>query len=64
MSAQSPCISVRHQEYSCLIKWGVSSKKFSVDKWCEGCMGHYTHTQLVQNYVSENEPKKRKKPKQ
>jgi hypothetical protein len=61
---KSPCTSPKHSEYTCLIKWGVSSKKFSVDKWCEGCTGHYEHTPLVQNYVPENEPKKRKKPKQ
>lgn len=57
---KSPCKSARHPEYSCMIKWGVTSKKFSVDKWCEGCINHYIDCQIVQEYVTTNEREKQK----
>lgn len=38
---KSPCSSNKHQEYSCMIRWGVSGFKFTADKWCEGCKIHY-----------------------
>jgi hypothetical protein len=38
---KSPCNSSRHQEFSCMIKWGVTGKKFKTAKWCEGCKEHY-----------------------
>lgn len=49
---KSPCTSNKHSEYTCLIKWGVSSKKFKVEKWCDGCIEHHTHTHLVQEYLA------------
>ena len=61
---KSPCISNKHSEYTCLIKWGVSSKKFGVDKWCNGCIEHHNTTHIVVEYLKtkpENEPKKRRK---
>ena len=54
---KSPCTSNKHSEYTCLIKWGVSSKKFKPEKWCDGCIEHYSHTHLVQEYLSEAENK-------
>jgi hypothetical protein len=55
---KSPCTSSRHQEYTCLIKWGVSSKKFKVDKWCKECIDHHNHTYIVQEYLATNEREK------
>jgi hypothetical protein len=57
---KSPCTSNRHSEYSCLIKWGVSSKKFKIDKWCKGCIDHYSHTHIVQEYLTTNERETKK----
>ena len=57
---RSPCNSNKHSEYSCLIKWGVSSKKFKVDKWCEGCIQHYSESYLVQEYLTTNERETKK----
>lgn len=55
----SKCTSNKHQEYSCLIKWGVSGKKFKVDKWCNNCIDTYSHTHIVKEYVATIEPKKK-----
>jgi hypothetical protein len=52
---KSPCTSNKHSEYTCLIKWGVSSKKFTVNKWCRECVQHHSHTHLVQEYLAVNE---------
>lgn len=49
----SNCTSSKHQEYSCLIKWGVSSKKFTLNKWCDGCIKSYSHTYIVQEYLKK-----------
>lgn len=57
---KSPCTSNKHSEYTCLIKWGVSSKKFKVDKWCKECIQHYSHTHIVQEYIATNEREKEK----
>jgi hypothetical protein len=57
---KSPCTSNRHSEYTCLIKWGVSSKKFKVDKWCKECIDHHNHTYIVQEYLATNEREKEK----
>ena len=56
---KSPCSSNKHSEYSCLIKWGVSSKKFSVDKWCDGCIQHHSKTHIVQVYLAQPKPEKK-----
>ncbi len=61
---KSPCKSPKHSEYTCLIKWGVSSKKFSVDKWCDGCIEHHNKSHIVQEYLKNaplNDGKKKKK---
>ena len=55
MATKSTCTSPKHQEYSCLIKWGVSSKKFTVNKWCKECIDRHTHTFIVQEYLTTNE---------
>jgi hypothetical protein len=55
---KSPCTSNRHSEYTCLIKWGVSSKKFKVEKWCKECISHHSHTHIVQEYLATNEREK------
>lgn len=55
---KSPCTSNKHQEYTCLIKWGVTSKKFTPNKWCKECIQHHKNTYIVQEYLAENEPKK------
>ena len=63
---KSPCTSPKHSEYTCLIKWGVTSKKFSVDKWCKECIDHHSHTYIVQEYLKNlpaNEPKKKNRKK-
>lgn len=57
----SPCTSAKHNEYSCLIKWGVSGKKFKIEKWCEGCINHYSETYIVKEYLATNEREKQKK---
>lgn len=62
----SPCKSAKHSEYSCMIKWGVSSKKFSVDKWCKECIEHHNKSHIVQEYLKNipaNEPKKKNRKK-
>lgn len=56
----SPCTSAKHNEYSCLIKWGVSSKKFKVEKWCKDCIHHYSETYIVKEYIATNEREKEK----
>ena len=64
---KSPCTSSKHAEYTCLIKWGVSSKKFSVDKWCSECIEHHNHTHIVQEHLKNKptiEPKKKTKKKE
>ena len=61
MAIKSTCTSAKHQEYSCLIKWGVSSQKFGVDKWCKECIDSHPNTFIVQEYLATNEPKKKKK---
>jgi hypothetical protein len=61
---KSPCTSNKHSEYTCLIKWGVSSKKFTVDKWCKDCIEHHNKTYIVQEHIKNapaNEPKKKRK---
>ena len=63
---KSPCNSPKHSEYSCMIKWGVSSKKFGVDKWCNGCIEHHNKSHIVQEHlknIPENEPKKKNRKK-
>lgn len=55
---KSPCTSNKHSEYTCLIKWGVTSKKFKVDKWCKECIDHHNHTYIVQEYIATNEREK------
>jgi hypothetical protein len=55
---KSPCTSNKHSEYTCLIKWGVSSKKFKVEKWCKECIQHHSHTHIVQEYLATNEREK------
>ena len=57
---KSPCTSSKHQEYTCLIKWGVTSKKFTVNKWCKECIDHYNHTYIVQEYLATNERESKK----
>lgn len=57
----SPCTNTKHNEYSCLIKWGVSGKKFKLEKWCEGCINHYSETYIVKEYLATNEREKQKK---
>lgn len=37
---KSTCISNKHSEYSCMIKWSVT-KKFDSAKWCEPCKVKY-----------------------
>lgn len=32
----SKCVSQRHQEYDCRIKYSVT-KKFTAEQWCEQC---------------------------
>ncbi len=59
---KSPCTSNRHSEYTCLIKWGVSSKKFKVEKWCKECIQHHSHTYIVQEYLATNEREKENHP--
>lgn len=54
----SQCTSLSHQEYSCLIKWGVSSKKFKIDKWCHNCIDAYKDTHIVKKYLAANEREK------
>ena len=58
MATKSTCTSSKHQEYSCLIKWGVTSKKFSVNKWCMECISSHSHTYIVQEYLASNEREK------
>jgi len=55
---KSPCTSNKHSEYTCLIKWGVSSKKFRVEKWCKNCIDHHSHTYIVQEYINAIEREK------
>jgi hypothetical protein len=50
---KSPCTSNSHSEYTCLIKWGVSSKKFKVDKWCKHCVDKYKDTCVVKKYLEK-----------
>jgi hypothetical protein len=50
---KSPCTSNKHSEYTCLTKWGVSSKKFKVDKWCKECVNKYKDTNVVKKYLDE-----------
>lgn len=38
---RSPCSSPKHQEYSCMMKWGVTGFKFTSDKWCHDCLDYY-----------------------
>lgn len=57
---KSPCTSNKHSEYTCLIKWGVSSKKFKLDKWCKECIAHHSQTYIVQEYLAENERESKK----
>lgn len=57
---KSPCTSNKHSEYTCLIKWGVSSKKFKVEKWCKECIAHHSYTHIVQEYMAANEREKQK----
>lgn len=59
MATKSTCTSNKHQEYSCLIKWGVTSKKFSVDKWCKECVESHNKAHIVQEYLKEKEAKKK-----
>lgn len=58
------CIAKNHNETNCLIKWGVSHKKYNPGKWCQECLEKYENTFLVIDYqknkASENESKKRK----
>lgn len=54
MAKKSTCTSNKHSEYSCLIKWGVTSKKFSVDKWCDECVKRHNHAHIVQEYLKNN----------
>lgn len=55
---KSPCESNKHPEYTCLIKWGVSSQKFSVEKWCKACIAHHDKTYIVQEYLLRIEREK------
>jgi hypothetical protein len=45
--ATSPCISKRHNDYDCLIRWGVSHLKWTPDKWCDPCRDHHKGTKVV-----------------
>lgn len=33
----STCESQRHAEYDCFVKWSVSGRRFTQDKWCDPC---------------------------
>ena len=46
-SQTSPCVSKRHNDYDCLIRWGVSRKKHTVDRWCDPCREHHASTGIV-----------------
>ena len=37
---KSTCTSAKHSEYSCMIKWSVTSK-FDSTKWCAACKERY-----------------------
>jgi hypothetical protein len=48
----SPCISKRHSDYDCLIRWGVTRKTHGVDRWCEVCRSTYSNAKVVQEWRS------------
>lgn len=52
------CVSSRHNEYSCLIRWSVTSRKFDVSKWCDGCVKNYENIPLVRNWQPQAAPPK------
>jgi hypothetical protein len=37
----STCVSSKHPEYSCLIKYSASGLKFTAEKWCNPCKDKY-----------------------
>lgn len=37
----STCVSTKHQEFNCLTKYGVSSRKFTAANWCDPCKQKY-----------------------
>jgi len=39
--ATSTCKATKHNEYDCIIKWGVSGKKYNSEKWCASCKEKY-----------------------
>lgn len=49
------CTSTRHSEYDCMIRYSVSSGRFTRDKWCQPCQDRYTEraTQHGDESVSE-----------
>ena len=49
--SKSYCVSLKHQEWDCLIKWGVSSFKFTAEKWCHPC------TEKHEKYITNGKVK-------
>jgi hypothetical protein len=37
----STCVSSKHPEYNCLIKYSASGLKFTAEKWCNPCKDKY-----------------------
>jgi hypothetical protein len=56
----STCISTKHQEFDCMTKYGVSSKKFTAIQWCEPCKLKYKQY-IDDGKVIYGEPKQRGK---
>lgn len=46
------CTSMKHQEYSCMIKWSVD-KRFGAKKWCANCINHYADSHIVKSLYEE-----------
>jgi hypothetical protein len=50
---KSTCTSNKHSEYTCLMNWSVTSKKFTVSKWCKECVDKYKDTYVVKKYLEK-----------
>ena len=51
--ATSPCTSKRHSDYDCLIRWSVSHKKWTPDKWCDPCRVKHADLEVVKAWRSD-----------
>ena len=49
----SPCTSKRHNDYDCLIRWGVTRRTHSPGKWCEACLSTYATAMVVKAWRSD-----------